>query len=162
MVLIANLKELSSFKSKLLQYFLSNQELVNLIRGSENNAVPDFALRYNQVFPYAWVDDTTDEEKAYICFDVDVPGVSSNAIKEVRLSIWIFAHKSIMRTPSGTLIDRMASCIDKMLNGSDEFGVSTLELKYVAREKMSKDMYGRVLVYTVKDINRWNCCDGSE
>lgn len=155
---MANLNELSSAKSRLLQYFLSDQEFVDLVRGKENSPTPDLGLRYTSVFPYPYVDDTVTEQKVFVCFDIDVPRTFNNAIKEVQLSIWVFAHKALMLTPKGVLIDRLASCIDKMLNGSGEFGVSPLELKSVTRAgHFAKDFYGRTLTYTVKDINNWKC-----
>ena len=158
MVVIANLVELSSTKARLLQTFLSNQALVDLIKGTENNPLPALDLRYSQVFPYAWVDETITEQKTYLCFELDVPRVYSGIVKEVQLSVWLFTHKSLMRTPSGTLIDRIASAIDLLLNGSSGYGASDLELKSVGRINVGKDFYGRSLTYTVKDINRWKCC----
>lgn len=157
---MANLEEVTRMKSNLLKIFLSDQIIVDLLRGKTGSPVPDLSMRYKNVFPYPYHDDTITEQKCFLCFEIAAPRVFSNAIKEVQISIWIFAHKELMQTASGVLTDRICERIDFLLNGSDDFGVSTLELSsYGVAGNFAKGFYGRTLSYVLKDINNWKCAE---
>lgn len=151
---MAFLQELAVDKEKLLRFFLSDQTLVDLLTGKENSAVPNFALRYSQIFPFHWLDTTITEQKAYLTFSISVPRVQSPAVKDVELKVWVFAHGGIMRTPTGALIDLIAAAVDALLNGSNGFGIGKVELLTTREITPAKDFYGYEIRYLVKDFNR--------
>lgn len=154
---MAFLAEFSRIKSDILRLLLTSQEFTNLVTNSTEYTAPYLNLRYTQVFPYSWIDGTVTEEKTFVCFDIDVPRINTPAIKTVVLTVWLFSHENLMRTSTGTRIDRLASCIDTILNGYVGAGASQIELTSVSRIAPIKGFYGRQLQYTIKDINRW-CC----
>ncbi len=151
---MAFLQELASDKEKLLRFFLSDQTLVDLIANDTNHAIPALDLRYAQVFPYHWLDNTVSEEKSYLCFSVTVPRVPSSVIKDVTMKIWLFSHGGIMRTSKGPRIDLIAAAIDDILNGSTQFGFGKVDLKSTREITPAKDFYGYEMVYEVQDFNR--------
>lgn len=158
MPVVANatlLKELTERKQLLFETILSDRECVNLLTNSEDHPLPALDLRYTQVFPYAWIDDTIQDAKTFLCFDLDVPRISNIAVKSVNLYIWMFSHKSLMPTRFGIRTDLLASRVDTLLNGSTEFGFGKLSLSSVTRLSPNTDYYGRALKYTVLDWNRF-------
>lgn len=153
---MAHLEELSTIKSKMSQYFLSDRKLVDLLTGKTDTPIPAMGLLHTQVFPYDWVDDTVTEDLSFLCFDVDVPGIVNSAVKDVNLFVWVFCHQNKMRTASGMLRDRIASRVDELLNGSSTVGkIGRVELKRVVRFHPAKNFYGRELQYVVRDFNRF-------
>jgi hypothetical protein len=115
------------------------------------------SLQYDQVFPYPWLDKTVTDAKSYLCFDVTIPRVSTAVIKDVNLHIWTFTHKSLMRTSLGTRIDRIASRVDYLVNGSTSLGIGKVDLKTLENVNPTDDFYGRHIIYEVQDFNR--ICD---
>ena len=64
-----------------------------------------------------------------------------------------------MRLPDGegVIYDKLASCIDKIANGSRDYGLGQLELASSERFTPITDYKGRVLTFIAHDFNR----DGS-
>jgi hypothetical protein len=155
---MAFLEEFSRIKGTILQQFLSSQDFVDLVTNSKDYTAPYLNLRYTQVFPYPWLDDTISEEKTFVCFDLDSPRVNSQTIKTINLTIWQFSHENLIKMANGTRTDILSSCIDKILNGFVGAGASQIELTGTRRINPAKRFYGRQLEYTINDINRW--CSG--
>lgn len=151
---MAFLQELTTNKIKLFQLFLQDRDLVDLLTNTTTEALPAMELQYEQVFPYPWLDDTVTQVKSYLCFDVTVPRVNTAVVKDVYLHVWIFTHQQLMRTATGTRIDRIASTVDYLLNGSTNFGLGKVDLKTLENITPAKGFYGRHLVYEVQDFNR--------
>lgn len=155
---MAFLAEFSRIKSDILRLLLTSQEFTNLVTNSTEYTAPYLNLRYTQVFPYPWLDDTVTEEKTFVCFDIDSPRVISQTIKTINLTVWEFSHENLMKMSNGTRTDVLASCIDKLLNGFVGAGASQIELTGTRRINPARRFYGRQLDYTIKDMNRW--CSG--
>lgn len=148
---MAFLQELPSIKEKLLKFFLSNQQLVDLL--TNGDGTPPLDLRYKQVFPYPWMNNTAAEAKSYLCFSVSTPRVESPTIKDVEIKVWVFSHESVMKTSSGPRIDLIASAIDRLLNGVGGVGLGKIALLSTRDFVPAKDFYGYELRYLVKDFN---------
>jgi hypothetical protein len=116
---------------------------------------------YNRVFPYAHVPSVSETGQAFICFDIDVPSVKSNIIKNVEIKIYVFAHQNIMRLPDGggMRIDVLASEIDKIMNGNLNYGFGAVDLVSMRGFAPITGYYGREIKYRVQDFNR-NMCAG--
>lgn len=112
---MANLKEFSTYKNKLAEKFCTTESLSNLLRLDDEEDMSAKDLMYNRVFPYAYVPDVTETGRAFVCFEVAVPYIKSDVIKQVELRVYVFCSKSIMRLPKGAGIrtDAMASAVDK-------------------------------------------------
>ena len=148
------LTELSENKDKILSILLSDSEFVSLVANDENHTLPALDLRYTQVFPYAWIAPTIDEAKTYVCFDVDVPDISTIAVSDVYMYFWIFTHNTLAMTNKGVRVDRIAARVDRLINGSTELGFGKVKLERCVRDSPNADYYGRVLLYSVQHWNR--------
>lgn len=149
------LDEITKKKEALLQTFLCDQKLVDMISGQDDTPLPALDLRYNQVFPYAWLNETIDEAKTFVCFEVDIPSIETIAVKNCYLYVWVFTHEKLMRTKEGVLVDRIVNRVDELLNGRTEYGFGRLKLESCLRIAPNVDYYGRVLKYFVQDWNRF-------
>lgn len=152
------LEDFFDYKNKLMEDLCSSDEVVKLIRDSETVDVPDKNLIYSHIYPYEFIPETVDHGNTYICFDVDIARVENKTFYVPVVYIWIFTHKSKLRCGKefggGLRLDKMASEIDKILNGSREYGLGELALTSVTRFSPILDYQGRVLVYTARDFNR--------
>lgn len=158
---MAHLQEITVYKNRLMQTLCTNERIQALLRvdGDEDMKGKDFV--YERVFPYVYVPKTTETGYAYICFDLIVPRVWSYVTKEVEIDVYIMAHQDIMRLPNGEgiRIDLIAHEIDKILNGSTEYGMGGVELTYFGHFVPINGYYGHQLRYKVSDINR-SLCEG--
>ena len=148
------LSELTEKKQILIKELLSDQIFCDLVSGEVGHAIPAIDLRYKQVYPVSWVDSAISEAKTFVCFDMDVTGTSSIAVKNSEIYFWLFTHKNLMFTEKGILIDILASRIDELVNGSTELGFGKVKLESAGRWSPNAAYYGRVLTYSVKGWNR--------
>lgn len=149
-----NLEEFYDYKSRLMMDICSNEEVVKLLTNNEDAPVPNLQLPYTQVFPFERVPTETDDAKTFICYDVDVLSVESRTYIVPIIYIWVFTHESLMKTDRGIRIDRIASELDKHLNGNRFYSLGELELESVTRFVPTKTYLGRVLTYVGKEFNR--------
>lgn len=149
------LEEFFDYKNELMKTICCNEDIVRLVTDSKEAPVPNTNLKYNQVFPFEYIPETTTEAKTFICFDVDIAEVVNKTYYLPVLYIWIFTHKSKMRMDEGGIrTDKLAAEIDKELNGSRYFGLGELGLHSVDRFSPIDDYQGRVLTYYATDFNR--------
>lgn len=152
------LEDLFDYKNKLMEDLCSSKEVVELLLDNKDSKVPDKTLPYRYIYPYEFIPETVDHGNTYICFDVDVADVPNKTFYVPVVYIWIFTHKSKLRCGKefggGVRLDRLASEIDKILNGSRNYGLGELALKGVTRFSPILDYQGRTLVYTAKEFNR--------
>lgn len=158
---MANLAELTTYKAKLMEAICTSDVIVSLLKLDGESEMSGRDLMYARVFPYAYVPDTTERAKTFICYTINVPSVFSNTIKSIEIDFYVFAHQSLMRLPNsaGLRVDRIVMGIDKMLNGSYEYGLGGVELQSLYPINPITGYHGNVLKYRVKDINR-NICGG--
>lgn len=159
---MANLEELTLYKNKLMQSFCTSEKLPAYLVVEGEPALFGQDLPYNRVFPYAHVPQVKDEARSFICFEIEVPTVKNDIIKTIQINIYVISHQNLMRLPDGggMRIDAMASEVDKILNGSSEYGLGTVELMSLRSFNPITGYYGRELKYKVLDINRSLCAGG--
>lgn len=152
---MAVLQELKTYRIKLLQMFLQDQELVELIANDKNITTPALNLQYTQVFPYLWVDKTVSEKKTFLCLSISAKAQAGSVKKDIAIHIWVFTHKDIVRMSNSIRTDEIACRIDALLNGNEDMGVSDVEFISLTDLLSLPDNYtGFYLQYRVKDINR--------
>lgn len=156
---MANFAEITVYKDRMAQAFCTSDRIAELLRLADQPLISGKDLMYSRVFPYAHVPNVSEEGRSFICFDIDVPAVKSNIIKTVQISIYVMAHQNIMRLPDGggMRIDVLASEVDKIMNGSTQYGLGTVELMSMRGFAPITGYYGRELKYRVSDINRSVC-----
>lgn len=150
-----NLEEFFDYKNQFMKDLCCNADIVTLVTDKDDSKVPNHTIAYSQIFPFEFVPETIDSGQTFICFDVDIAEVINKTFYIPVLYVWIFTHKSKMRLKEGGVrVDKIASKVDEMLNGSRFFGLGELDLYNVSRFSPITDYQGRVLTYYAKDFNR--------
>ena len=151
------LKDMGSYKSTLLSYFVNSEEICELLFNKNPYTEEDVDnLIYTQIFPYLYVNDTQDEVLSYLCIEVDVPRIPTGTIKDMRLTIWAYCHKDTMQYSkkgySGTKADILADMVERVLRDSNKFGIGKLQLMSCDHFFPNNKYYGRKLVYSMPDF----------
>lgn len=114
------------------------------------------SLLYSQIFPYLYVDETQLEVLPYLCFEVDISGIPTYTVKDMKLIIWSYCNKEGMQYQkkgySGTKADILADMVERQLHDSDKFGIGKLELQSVTYFFPSKNHYGKEMIYKIPDF----------
>lgn len=95
------LKDFYDYKNVLMREICSNPKIVKLVTGLTDPTIPNRDIPYTQVFPYEFIPETTDNANVYICFDVDIEKVPSKTTYVPVIYVWVFAHKSKIKLPTG-------------------------------------------------------------
>lgn len=151
------LKDMGSYKNKIVSAFINSDEICELLFNKEPYTEEDVEnLIYSQVFPYLYVDETQTEVKTYICFEVDVPRIPTGTVKDMKLIVWAYSHKDGMRYykkgHSGTKVDILADMIERQLRESNEFGIGKLQLLSCTYFIPNSKYYGKQMVYNMPDF----------
>lgn len=150
------LEDFFDYKNRLMEDLVTNPEIVKLLK---NDCVPPENpkdLIYTQIFPYEYVPDTIDTANTFICYDVDISGVSNKTFLQPTIYLWTFTHRKLLRLPdnNGIRVDKLCSEIAKTLNGSRYYGLGELELSSVKRFSPFDGYYGRVMTFYAQEYNR--------
>ena len=82
------LKDIGSCKQKLLTAFVNSDEICELLFNKKPYTEDDVeGLMYTQIFPYLYTDETQTETLTYLCFEVDVPKLSSGTVKDMKIIV---------------------------------------------------------------------------
>lgn len=151
------LKDMGSYKNKIVSAFVNSDEICELLFNKEPYTEEDVEnLIYSQVFPYLYVDETQTEVKSYICFEVDVPKIPTGTVKDMKLIVWAYSHKDGMRYSkkgySGTKVDILVDMIEKQLRESDEFGIGKPQLLSCTYFIPNSKYYGKQMIYNMPDF----------
>lgn len=137
-----------------MKKIVSSQKIVKLISESSANTLPDKSLLYQYVFPYPRVIDRIEDEHTFITSRISVPKVRNKTFKELTLYIYVFTHQNLIRTPEGLRTDLIAEEIEKLFNGSLDFGLGHVELESIDDFSPANRYIGLVMQYSVSDFNR--------
>lgn len=156
---MANLEEFTTYKQTLMKAICTSKSIVDLLKqDTDDPNITGKDLRYERIFPYNYVPLTTEHATTYVCFAVTAPYVKDDIITELQLTIFVFTHQDIMRTDKGMRTDLLISEIDKLINGSTEYGFGKVSLKTVDILQVPCRGYsGLYSVYSVKDFNNTIC-----
>lgn len=156
---MANLEEFTTYKQTLMKAICTSDSIVDLIKlDTDKPEITGKDLRYVRIFPYNYVPLVTENATTFICFTVTAPVVKNEMITELCLTIYVFTHQDIMRTDKGMRTDLLVSEIDKLLNGSLEYGLGKVSLKGCDVMQVPVRGYsGLYSIYSVKDFNRSIC-----
>lgn len=151
------LKDIGSYKTNLMLAFQNSEDICELLFNKQPYTSSDVKkLPYSQMFPYLYIDETQTETKSYICVEVDVPRIPTNTIKDMKVFIWAYCHKSVMKYSkkgyTGTRADILADMIERLLRESDKFGIGKLQLQNVEHFFPNKEYYGRQMIYHMPDF----------
>lgn len=152
------LKDIGIYKNRLLSTIVNSEDICELILGKDYDKTNvDKKLIYKNVFPYLYVDETQTKQESYICIEVDVPRTIDFSFKDMKIIIWCYCHKSIMKYSKkeylGTRADILSDMVDRFLNSSNDFGIGRLKLQSCTTISSSKEHYGRQLIYSCSEFN---------
>lgn len=113
------------------------------------------------LFDYIYVDGTTTEAAAYICVEAETVKAPTPTMQNMKLYVTIICHKQFMKVDSikfkgmiGNRRDNLVRYVDKLLNGSDIFGIGKLALEHAHTVPAPTGFTARELTYTVPEIRK--------
>lgn len=148
------LSEIPRYRDVVMERICKCDAIIDLIRPEDQPDMKASDMAYKYIFPYDYIADKTTEVGTYLCFDVAAPRIIDRAFSDFRIYFWIISHERAMRTPKGLVTDLLSCEVDKLMNGSREFGLGRVELMGWDRFTPADDFHGRSLTYRTVDFNR--------
>lgn len=157
-----NLDELVEYPVQVLQKVGTDKTIVSLLTNDpdidmDSDEADEVFDKY--LYDYGYVDETTQEAKAYICIEAEVSKVPTSTVKDMNLYVTVICHKDYMKiAPSlfpgtiGNRRDNLVRNIDRLLDGSDYFGIGQLRLKSVRTISSPTGFTAREATYVVSDF----------
>lgn len=154
------LYDIGACKQELFSSFINDPDICELLFNKKAYTDDDREnLFYSQIFPYLYVGDEDEVAQtktlSYLCYEVE-PEFDTGTIKKMRLIVWAYCHKDIMRYNKkgyyGTRVDILADMVERKLRDSYDFGIGKPELISVKHFFPNTQYYGRVLIYDVPDF----------
>ena len=155
---MANSREIIDYKQHLVSLIINNEAIVELINQEGIDSPQD--LIHKNIYEFIRVPDAPEEQKTYICIEVDVPEVYSVnfLFKKLVIHIHVITHQGLMITDmGGARTDLIAAELDTMLNGYKGIGQKPLELISNVAERVGERHRGRELTFLASDINADPC-----
>lgn len=154
---MAYLEEIPEYKTDLLHSFINNEKIVTYIGNKDKEIQDPVDLIGINVFPFPYVPDTETEVKTYICMDIYVPKVKDMIFKDVQIVLNIFSHKEMGTYKGKSRVDLINIEVDKILNGSYDFGIDKVDLVSVMPYVPNNKFSGKQIVYNVPNFNQRRC-----
>lgn len=149
---MANSSEIVRYKQQIMSLLINNDEVVRLIDNKDIENVED--LINENIFYFLRVPDAPEEEKTYICIEVDIPSAYSkynNLLRELIVTVYVITHERLMATPLGTRTDLLAAEIDKILTSQTVIGKTAMKLWANNANGIGIKHRCRILSFTVQD-----------
>lgn len=152
--------EIGSYKNELMYQLLNDNDIVRLLDPNGEFEYPD-DLMYDRIFPYGRVPLTEQEVKAYITVTCDVKELARNntMIRYVQLVVRVISHVEIMQVENRGVdrIDLIGARIDKVLNGSNNFGIGPLDIVSNKEYTLDDSHFYRELIFETPGLNCSKC-----
>lgn len=153
---LSALKDLGEYKMTLLNMIIQSNDISNAMY-KENKNIKLSQLIYKQIFPFLYVDETQTDVLSYICFDDAVPRVPTGTVKNMQLTVLVYAHRKCMQYDSytGTRVDALTDYVDRVIMDEEnrkKFGIGRPKLESVNNAFPHNDYYGKQLIYTIPDF----------
>ena len=145
------------YLNKKMIIILNDNEIVSMITEIIPPEKPVEDLLYTYIFPFDYIPDAIQEVGCYICYEIEVPKVSTvnYFFKDVIITFRIICHQAAMKTSYGaTRIDYLAHLIELLFNGNTEYGFNNLELVSSVPGHISQMHRCRTVRFATKDSNR--------
>lgn len=158
--------EIIDYKNRIIKDILHNldetlsNEIVMAIDESYVGAEDE--LIYENIFPYLRIPETQTEAKSYITMSVDMPKVSTKNyfFKDMLITINVLVHEDKMKMPAGysaTRADYIASLVNKIFNGSKNYGNVPLEYVSDVESIVLNKFFMRSLRFRCNELNTVRC-----
>lgn len=150
----SHMSDLRQYRKIALQKLYNSSKINDLISSVDPDSPSGKDLVFTNIFPYAFVPDTTTSAKLFITMDVTIPKIKTRTYKGLILTLYIFAHQDILKYKDGLLCDLIAEEVDTLFGGSGDFGTGMLELSTVTDFSPVSRFYGVVVQYEAEEFNR--------
>lgn len=159
---MANSNEITRYKQQLMSLIIGNEKIVNLINEAEVTEENAEDLINSNIFNYIRIPDAPEEEKTYICIEVDIPNMrysSSNKLfKELILTVYIITHERLMSTiEGGTRTDLISAELDTMLTGYKGIGFTAIECVSNVSNGIGVKHRCRIMTFATQDLIKSEC-----
>lgn len=162
-----NLEEIGEFKEKIITRLIHDPNIIDVLLG-DTSSIDDMETALfgssgsgadGCVYKYEFLPDTQEDAKTFLCVEIVPYKTPEDSVTRYMIYVFMYCTKSIVQTykrkgTAGTRIDILASDVDKILNGNNEFGIGPLEWQGSEIYKPSIVYYGRMLTYRVCDYRR--------
>lgn len=147
-------RAIAKYKEKLMAKIVANKQILALVDKDKIDH-PDKYI-YDNFFNFIRVPDSPEDEKNYICLEVDIPEIYSEQNKvygKLVITIYIISHINLMRTHSGgTRTDLISALIDDMFNNKRIVGLKELELISNIAGNVNDKNACRVMTFYAEDL----------
>lgn len=158
-----NLDELVEYPQYIVSYLANSPAIRDLLADKINATVEDIEDNqggYKYIFDYDYVDDTTQDTRAYICLEGFIDKVNNDHILSMVINVNVFCHKKYMHLNhktfkglKGNRRDNLIRYVDKLLNG-ERFGIGKMELVGMRAINTPQNYTGVLCAYRLYDFNR--------
>lgn len=158
-----NLDEIIDYPQLIISRLADSPAIRDLLADTTNATVEDIEDKnggYKYIYDYDYVDDTTQDTRAYICLESYVDEVDNDHILSMVINVNVICHKQYMKLNhktfkglKGNRKDNLIRHIDKLLNGT-RIGIGRLELVDVKPLNVPQNYTGLVSIYRLYDFNR--------
>lgn len=148
--------DINSFKSKVINTILGNNELVYIL--DEDYIDCGGGLLYKKLFPYMQNPKTIETTSPFICFKVDHVHNKNIFLEDINVVIYVVCHEKEMtkkvqsyttkKNKSGTVIDIIGEELKKSLSGMDTEWIGELTLERNTEEVLYYEYPCRVLTFS--------------
>lgn len=151
---MAKSSAISQYKEKLMNKIVNNKQILILVDNKKIND-PD-SYMFNNFFNFLRIPESPEEEKNYICLEVDIPKIyteQNEIYGKLIITIYIISHINLMNTHrGGTRIDLISALIDEMFNNKLIVGLKKLELLSNVAGSVNDKYMCRVMTFYAEDL----------
>lgn len=156
------LDELVEYPAKAIQKIGTTKDVVSLL--TDNATIDMDSDEADEVFDkylydYGYVDNTATEARAFVCVEAELMRTPTPTVQDLRLFVTVICHKEYMALDHkrfasiiGNRRDNLVREIDKVLNGSEVFGIGVLTLNSVKTVSSPTGFTAREITYSISDF----------
>lgn len=152
--------EIGRYKNDLMYMMLDNEQIVRLLDPLHEFKYKD-DLVYERIFPYGRIPITEQETKAYLTITVNVENLmrDNHVMRDIRLTVRAISHVSIMKVEAESMnrVDLLSAYVDKMLSGSQNFGVGPMEIVSNKEYTLDEQHFYREIIFQTSGLNKPAC-----
>lgn len=153
-----NLSEYKEYKSRLAKAIVADSDCVALITNTTGTTLPakslvDTPTSIKQIHLYDYIPDTTSDIKTHVCIEVLDGKPINHTVAGFFVEIEIIVPEDLMRMSGDTRRDALAVAIDKLINGSPDYGFGHVVRVPGSLNVPAEGFRGRLLKYYVEDWN---------
>lgn len=151
---MAKSSAIGKYKEKLMDKIVNNKQILILVDNKKINN-PD-SYMYDNFFNFLKIPESPEEEKNYICLEVDIPKIYTEQSKvygKLIVTIYIISHVNLMNTHrGGTRTDLISALIDEMFNNKLTVGLKKMELLSNVAGSVNDKYMCRVMTFYAEDL----------